>query len=183
MLCICSWKKIIWENADFFFQKYPFLYNQTGFSKTNNALQKRKKIILSTLKFWQEKLIWALFFHEWKNKQINFASQNLCVETYFFYTDVRENKIFRSSFSTSCWKTKKVLLYIIKPVDLCKRCWKEPKKKSSRWDSSSWKKLGIVAIYSPNLKKGPGSAQVDWGRRFIALTIYYFVHWLFDLSI
>jgi len=99
-------KIIIWETQIFFFQKYPFLYNQTGFSKTNNALQKRKKIILSTLKFWQEKLIWGLFFHEWKNKQINFASQILCVETYFFYTDVTENKIFRSSFSTSCWKTK-----------------------------------------------------------------------------
>lgn len=45
MLCIyvVEQKIIIWETQIFFFQKYPFLYNQTGFSKTNNALQKRKK--------------------------------------------------------------------------------------------------------------------------------------------
>ena len=38
-----------------------------------------------------------------KNMQINFSSQNA---TYFFYMDVRENKRFCSSFSTSNLKSE-----------------------------------------------------------------------------
>ena len=38
----------------------------------------------------------------WKNMQIKFSSQIFIVERNFFYTKVRENKRFSSSFSISC---------------------------------------------------------------------------------
>lgn len=80
-------------DADFFFQKYPFLYNQTGFSKTNNALQKRKKILSNTEILARKVDLGSFFFtSSEKLNKINFASQNLCDRNLFFFTRMYKRK-------------------------------------------------------------------------------------------
>ena len=65
--------------------------------------QPEGKKLFSILKR-QEKAYLRSFFHEWKNKQINFSSQNTL--EYIFFTRMR----FSSHFSTSCRKNSPVLL-------------------------------------------------------------------------
>lgn len=64
MLCIyVVEKKIIWETQIFFFKNTPFYIIKQDSRKRIMPCKKEKKI-LSTLKFWQEKLIWGPFFRE-----------------------------------------------------------------------------------------------------------------------
>ena len=96
-------------------QSYPYVHCPSIHHKIDVRLKpNRNTWLISTLKFWREKLFCGNF-HEWnegKNPQFNFSSENLSVQCNFFKWDGKVTKIWHQLFHR-IWKKIFVCLLIL----------------------------------------------------------------------